>query len=76
MRAFVTLDTRPYPARQAPPCTEAFDDILSVLDSVPQVFCLSAPTPVGPDDAETIRPRLGDKLLAGASEAVGEIAVL
>ena len=42
----------------------------------PRMMCLSAPTVVAQADRDALLPLLQGKALAGASEAVGEIAIL
>ena len=53
-----------------------FGDIVRAVAAEPRMMCLSAPTVVAQADRDALLPLLQGKALAGASEAVGEIAIL
>ena len=55
---------------------EDFGDIVRAVAAEPRMMCLSAPTVVAQADRDALLPLLQGKALAGASEAVGEIAIL
>ena len=63
-------------AAKVPPCHDNFGEIVRAVAAEPRIVCLSAPTVVAQADRDVLLPLLQGKTLAGASEAVGEIAVL
>jgi len=59
-----------------PPCHDDFLAIVHAVAAEARVVCLSAPTVVAQADRDMLLPLLQGTALAGASEAVGEIAIL